>query len=88
MAIFSYDAEERTYTWFDIDNTGMNAIAHGSLQGNTWTFLFEMKAGGKPVKLKVGLVEQSPTVILNKAELSVDGGPWGLLIEAKFAKTK
>jgi hypothetical protein len=88
MLIFGYDVEEKTYTWFDIDNTGFNGVAHGTVQGSTWTFLFEMKAGGKPLKLKAGSVEQSPTVFLNKVEFSLDGGPWGLLGEWKFTKTK
>ena len=91
MAIFGYDAEEKTYTWFDVDNTGMNGLAHGTLQGSTWSFLWEMKTGGKPLKLKMLLVEQSPTVIQGKAEVSLDGGPWVPVVEVvetKLAKSK
>jgi hypothetical protein len=88
MAIFGYDAEDKVYTWFDIDSSGMNGLGHGSKQGNAWTFLFDMKAAGKPLKLRAGLVEHSPGVILNKAEVSLDGAPWATLFDARFTKTK
>ena len=88
MATFGYDGEEKAYTWYDIDNTGMNGLGRGSLERGTWTYLFEMKAGGQPVRLKVALAEQSPTTFLNTAELSVNGKPWEPVVKATFNRTK
>ncbi len=88
MAIFGYDAEAKAYTWYDIDNTGMNGLARGSLEKGTWTYLFEMKAGGKVIKMKIGLVEQSPDTFLNVADVSVDGQPWEPMIRATFKRSK
>jgi Protein of unknown function (DUF1579) len=88
MATFGYDGEAKAYTWYDIDNTGMNGLGHGSIEKGTWTYLFEMKAGGQPLRLKVVLAEQSPTTFLNTAELSVNGKPWELVVKATFNRTK
>lgn len=76
MATLSYDPEGKTYTWFDIDNMGMNALGHGTLQAGTWTFVWETTAGGKRLRTRFRTVEQSPTVHLNTWDLSVDGGAW------------
>jgi hypothetical protein len=91
MATFGYDPEEKAYTWYDIDNNGWNGLAHGTVQGSTWTFLWQMKAGGKPLSFRMQLVEQSPTGTLIKGEFSLDGGPWVAVmdvVETKLAKSK
>ena len=41
MATFGYDPEEKAYTWYDIDNNGWDGLAHGTVQGTTWSFLWE-----------------------------------------------
>jgi Protein of unknown function (DUF1579) len=88
MATFGYDAEEKAYTWYDIDNTGMNGLARGSLEKGTWTYVFESKSGGQPLRLKVALAEQGPTTFVNTAEVSVEGKPFELVVKATFNRTK
>jgi hypothetical protein len=88
MGIFGYDPESSTYTWYDIDSKGFNAFGHGTPQGSTWTFAWELRSGGKPLGLRTRLVEQSPTVLVNESEFSLDHGPWVRLIESKNTKTK
>lgn len=88
LALFGYDPEERSYTWLAIDSTGMNGLARGSAKAGTWTFLFEMKTGGQPLKAKVTMVEQSPTVITVKTEVSVAGAPWLPHNDATLTKRK
>jgi hypothetical protein len=86
MAVFGFDPEAKQYTWYDIDSTGMNAFCRGSVQGPTWTFVFDVKAGGKPAKLRVFITELSPTSFENRAEVSLGGGPWALMQLVKMSK--
>jgi Protein of unknown function (DUF1579) len=88
MATFGYDAEAKAYTWYDIDNTGMNGLAHGSLENGSWAFVFEMKAGGKPMRVRVVLAEKSPDSFENTAQVSFDSRPWEAMLRATFNRTK
>lgn len=76
MAIFGYDPEAKLYTWYDIDSTGMNSFTHGSFEATTWIYTFDLKADGKPLKLRVRIKQLGPKRLENYADLSVDGGEW------------
>jgi hypothetical protein len=88
LDILAYDAEAKAYTYYGISSLGENGGAKGSLTGSTWTWLWDGKAAGKPVKYRYTEVQVSPTAYTFKAEESVAGGPWTVIEEGKATKVK
>jgi hypothetical protein len=88
IAIMGYKAEEKVYTYDDYDNRGYHSTSRGIVQGATWTWLWEDKVEGKPVKGRVTVTEVSPTSYTAKNEYSTDGKTWITLEEGKATKAK
>jgi hypothetical protein len=88
LEVFGYDAEAKAYTYYGIGSSGESGVAKGSLTGNTWTWLWDQKAAGKPAKYRYTEVQGSPTSFTYKVENSVAGGPWTVIAEGKATKVK
>jgi hypothetical protein len=90
VAIMGYNAEEKVYTYYGVDNTGMvpASVAKGSVQGDTWTYTDESKMGGKLVKSRYTLQHVSPSSYTFKWEVEGEGGKWATLMEGKTTKKK
>jgi hypothetical protein len=88
LGIEAYDVEAKVYVYNGIDSFGENEGAKGSLTGNTWTWLWDGKAAGKPAKYRYTEVQVSPTSYTFKVEYSVAGGPWTVVQEGKSTKAK
>jgi hypothetical protein len=88
LSILAYDAEAKTYTYYGISSLGENDSSQGSLTGNTWTYLWDGKAAGKPAKFRYTEVQVWPTAYTFKLENSVAGGPWTVIEEGKATKVK
>jgi len=87
LAAFGYDAEARAYTWFDLDSTGMNALAKGAVTGKSWAYTFEMPAGGETVKLNVIIEQVAPTKLHNVASYSIDGAAPTTFLDLTLTKS-
>lgn len=87
IGIIGYNPEEKTYTYYGIDNRGMGSLSKGSIQGNTWDWHGEDKMGGKLIKSRYTIVENSPTAYTFKWETSEDGRSWTTAMEGKATKT-
>jgi hypothetical protein len=88
LSILAYDAEAKAYTYYGISSLGESVSSKGSLTGNTWTWLWEGKAAGKPTKFRYTEVQVSPTAYTFKLDNSVAGGPWTVMEEGKATKVK
>jgi Protein of unknown function (DUF1579) len=88
LEIVSYDAAAKAYTYHGITSFGTTVSARGSVNGNTWTWLWDEKVAGKPAKFRETRVEKSPTSHTFRIEYSVKGGPWTILEEGKATKVK
>lgn len=86
LQVLGYDPETRRYTWYDIDSTGINSLGYGSFENSTWTFVFNLKADGTPVQLKIMLTLLSATTAKAKAEVSVGDGPFVRMQDANLEK--
>jgi ketosteroid isomerase-like protein len=86
LTTYSYDADAKAYIGFDVDNTGFSAAAKGSFQGGNWIFLFDTRAGAKPIKVRLTLSASSAAGGEYKQEFSIAGGPWTLFAEGKATK--
>jgi hypothetical protein len=90
MGILGYSPEEKVYTYYGVDNSGMtmSSVPRGTLQGDTWTYLDESMMGGQKVKSRVTLKEVSPTTYTFTMELQGADGKWAPVMEAKNTKVK
>ena len=86
LGIIGYDPEEKTYSYYGIDNMGMAELAKGTVEGDTWSFTSESKMGGKEVKSRYSMKELSPTSYGFKWEVQGEDGSWSTLMEGKESK--
>ena len=90
VAILSYSPEEKVYTYYGVDSSGMTmtSVPRGTVQGNTWTFTDESLMGGQKVKSRVTLKEISPTEYSFSMEIQGADGKWLPLVETTSTKSK
>ena len=89
LGIFGYSRVDRAFTWYAIGRTGGGTRVNlGTRQGNTWTYEWEGRVGGKPAKFRYSFTEETPTAFTYRLERSVEGGPWTAVIEAKGSKAE
>ena len=88
LRILAYDAAIKAYTVYSISSQGDSMSAKGSLTASTWTWPREGKVAGKPAKFRLTQVQELPTAYTSKAEYSVAGGPWTVVMEGKSTKVR
>jgi len=88
MNIFGWDADRKTYTFQSIDNFGMASNAKGKLDGNTWTWTNEEKMGGKTMKSRFVIVEETPDLHRMSWSISPDGQTWSELFSGEETREK
>jgi hypothetical protein len=90
IGILGYSPEEKVYTYYAVDNSGMTmaGVPHGTVQGDTWTYNDESMMGGKKVKGRVTIKELSPTSYSFKMEFQGPDGNWTPAVEARSTKVK
>lgn len=88
IGIMGYNPEEQVYTYYGVDNSGMNmtTVPKGTVQGDTWTYNDESMMGGHKVKSRYVIKALSPTVYTYKWELEGQGGQWMTVMEGKSTK--
>ena len=86
MGIIGYKPEEKTYTYYVVDNTGYSGLATGTLLGSTWTFTGDEHVGGKTFKSRLILEEKSPRSRRFTWETSQDGKTWSTMMDGESAK--
>jgi Protein of unknown function (DUF1579) len=90
LGILGYSAEEKVYTYYGVDNSGMTmtSVPKGAVQGDTWTYLDESMMGGQKVKSRVTIKELSPTSYTFTMELQGADGKWTPMMESRNTKVK
>ena len=88
VGILGYSSEDKVYTYYGIDNSGMipTSVSKGSVTGDTWVYTDESKMGGKLVKSRYTIKQVSLTSYTSKWEMRGEGGAWTTLMEAKSSK--
>jgi hypothetical protein len=66
----------------------MSSVAKGTVQGDTWTYTDESLMGGKKVKSRVVLKQQSPTAYTFTMEMQGPDGKWIPMMESRQTKVK
>jgi hypothetical protein len=88
VGIMSYSPEEKVYTYYGADSTGMTmaSVPRGTVQGNTWTFTDEGMMKGQKVKSRMTLTVQSPTAYTFNWEMLGADGKWNSVMEGKATR--
>jgi hypothetical protein len=86
LGVLAYDAENKVYTYYGIDNSGFATLSKGNVDGKNWVFTDESKMGGKTFHGRYSMTEDSPTSYSFKYEMSEDGTKWALIMEGKSTK--
>jgi hypothetical protein len=89
LGIMSYSPEEKVYTYYGTDSSGMmvmTTVPRGTVQGDTWTYTDESVMGGQKVKSRVTIKELSPTQYSFVMEMQGPDGKWMPLMESKNTK--
>ena len=81
-----YNSEEKVYTYHEFNSDGEMVDARGTVDGDTWTWTNEEKMQGKVMKGRFIEKITSPTSYDMKFEMSVDGGEYVTVMEAKATK--
>jgi hypothetical protein len=89
LGILGYSTEEKVYTYYGVDNSGMigTTVAKGVLTGDTWVYTDESMMGGKMVKSRYTIHQLSPTSYTFKWEMMGAEGTWMVLMEGKQTKS-
>lgn len=90
MGILGYSAEDKVYTYYGTDNSGMTmaSVPRGTLQGDTWTYNDEGTMGGQKYKSRVTIKELSPASYTFKMEMQGPDGKWMPTMESKNTKVQ
>ena len=88
IGILGYSTEEKVYTYYGLDNSGMTmtTVAKGTVAGNKWTYTDQGQMGGQPFKMRVTITEVSPKEQTFLMELQGADGKWAPLMESKATK--
>ena len=79
---------ESVYTYDEFNSMGEANHFKGTVEGETWTWISEMKMGPQTVKGRFTQKVLSPTSYSYKFELSSDGTTWNLIMDGKSTKNK
>jgi Protein of unknown function (DUF1579) len=90
IGILGYSPEEKVYTYYGVDNTNMTmaTVPKGTVHGGTWTYTDESMMGGKKVKTRVTIKEQSPTAYTFNMEMQGPDGKWTSVMQSKNTKVE
>ena len=81
-----YNAEEKVYTLHSFNSLGVAQTLKGAMEGDTWTWAGEYKAGAISAKTRFIAKETSPTSCDFKAQIQTSSGAWSTILEGKAAK--
>jgi hypothetical protein len=88
LNVTSYDEAQKSHTYYAISSQGDNIFVRGHIKGNVWTFEDTIDVGGKPMKLRATVTEESPTATAFKLEAGPADGQMMLIEEGKSTKVK
>jgi hypothetical protein len=90
MGILGYNAEEKVYVYYGVDNTAMtmSSVPKGTVQGRTWTYTDEGTMGGQSSKSRVTIEEESPTAYTFRMEMQGPDGKWMPMVQSRNTKVQ
>ena len=89
IGIMSYSADQKVYTYYGLDNTGMvmMSAAKGTVKGDVWTYTDEGTMGGQPYSSRFTL-KTGPSSYTFTWELQDKDKKWMPILEGTSTKAK
>jgi hypothetical protein len=87
VAIISYDAQQKAYTYTAAESNMPAFTAIGQVNGAVWTWNAEMTMGTQKIFTRVTQTEGGPKALDFAMELSLDGKTFARVIEGKLTKS-
>ena len=87
LAISSYDAAQKAYTYYGVEANMPPFMAIGHREGKVWNYTTESTMGDMTVMTRVTIAETSPTSYSFEMETSTDGTSWTRVVEGTSTKT-
>lgn len=87
-AYMGYDTQEKVYTYNEFNSMGEPSASKGTVDGDTWTWLSDMKMGPKTMKGRYTVKVMPPNAYTYKYEISPDGTNWTLVMDGKDTRNK
>lgn len=88
IAYLGYDSYKKMYTYEAFNSMGQHETSTGTVEGDTWTWLFDETMGAQKMKGRFTMKILSPSAYTYRVELSPNGGNWSTLLDGKATKTK
>jgi hypothetical protein len=86
VSFLGYDGDEKKYTYNEFNSMGEATVSKGTVDGDTWTWIGDMKQPAGKGRFTEKIV--SPTSYGFKFEMSTDGSSWNAVMEGKCSKHK
>jgi hypothetical protein len=85
IAFLGYDPDEKKYTYNEFNSQGEAVVSKGTVDGDAWTWIGDMRPAGKGRFSEKIL---SPSSYTFKFEMSSDGSNWTSVMDGKCTKNK
>jgi hypothetical protein len=86
ISFIGYDAGEKKYTYNEFNSSGEAILSKGTVDGDTWTWIGEMKQPAGQGRFSQKIL--SPTSYAFKFEMSSDAAHWIPIMEGTCTKAK
>ena len=86
MSFLGFDPQDKVYTYDEFNSQGEAVHAKGTVEGDTWTWMSDMKMGPQTAKGRFTEKILSPTAYTFKFEMSMDGTTWITVMDGKATK--
>jgi len=87
-SIMSYDAMQNSYVYYATNNWGENSYYHGTVEGDTWTWINEGKVNGQSIRARFTLKQVSPDLATFSFAMAMGSQPISSIMEGKQARQK
>jgi len=87
-AYMGYDSQEKVYTYDEFNSMGEHTHSTGTVDGDTWTWLSDLKMGPQTMKGRFTMKLMPPGAYAYKFEISTDGKDWSTVMDGKDTRTK
>ena len=87
IAVSSYDAEQKAYSYYGVEANMPPFMAMGQRDGKVWTYTTKSNMGDVTMTMRVVITEASPTTYRFEMDASTDGSTWTRIIEGTSTKT-
>ncbi len=88
LSFLSYSPEEKAYTYYGLDSSGMTmtSVPKGTYQNGTWVFTEASRMHGKMMNSRYTISDTTPNSYSFKMEMQGEDGSWKTIMQGKQTK--